>query len=530
MPTIEERVDEIFTNFDKPNSPGCALGVIKDGEFIYKRGYGMADLERDVPITPKSIFDIGSTGKQFTATIIAILANQDLLGLDDPICKYLPEMPPYADRITIRHLLHHTSGIRDYLTLMHLRGMCFENLYTEDFLLDIITRQEGLNFEPGSEYLYSNSGYFLLGTIAARVTGKHLTELLREHILTPLGMTHTTFNKDFRPIIPHRALSYDSGEAEGKFINALALSGGFGDGALITSVEDLLLWDRNFYGNKLNNSQPDLLDQLHTTGTLRDGKSIEYAFGLMISQYKGYKVVSHGGGWAGYRSEMMRFPEQHLTVICLTNLGSVYPTGLAEKVADICLEGTTRTVEISIEEPQAALQAPPAIKAEDFTGVYQNKRQTFHILVKDGTLLFSDGKTEYPLKSTGVKQFQLAEYPVFLQFAGRRNKRTTLTQYEEKKSFKRIQAGRTELASLAPYPGTYYSHELDVHYTITEKDGALQLRRTPFDTPVPLYPFTLTAFRNEHGELRLRYRKNGSVSGFLLNSGRVINIKFRKVG
>ena len=207
MTSLTDRVDELFAQWDTTTSPGCILAVIKNGEFIYQRGYGMADLERGLAISTESIFDIGSTGKQFTATVIAILANRGSLSLDDSIRKFIPEMPVYADSILIRHLLHHTSGLRDYLTLLDLRGLPMENIYAEDFLLDLIVRQKGLNFKPGSEYLYSNSGYFLLGTIAQRVTGKHITALIKEHILDPLGMKHTTFNKDFRPIVRNRAMS-----------------------------------------------------------------------------------------------------------------------------------------------------------------------------------------------------------------------------------------------------------------------------------------------------------------------------------
>ena len=189
-----EHIDAIFSDWDKFTSPGCALGVIQDGTLIYKRGYGMADLERSVPITPESLFDIGSTGKQFTTTVIAILADQGWLSFDDNLRKSVPEMPAYADDITIRHLIHHTSGLRDYITLMALAGLPDDNLYQEEALLDLIIRQRELNFPPGEEYLYSNSGYFMLGIVAQRVTGVHLTELIQEHIFTPLGMHRSTCN------------------------------------------------------------------------------------------------------------------------------------------------------------------------------------------------------------------------------------------------------------------------------------------------------------------------------------------------
>ncbi len=528
MEIDSQRIDSIFATWDQPGSPGCTLAIIKDGEFVYKRGYGMADLERGVPISADSLFDLGSTGKQFTAAVIAMLASQGKLGLDDPIRKYLPEMPACAEKITIRQLLHHTSGIRDYLTLMYLRGMAFENSYSENLLLDLITRQRGLNFAPGSEFLYSNSGYFLLGIIAACVTGKHLTQLIGEMILIPLDMTHTTYNMDFRPIVKNRAMSYEPGEVEGAFTNDLALSGGFGDGALLSCVDDLLLWDRNFYGNKLNNAQPDLLDQLHTVGALNNGKALPYALGLFIDQYKGQKRVSHGGAWAGYRTEMMRFPDQHLTIICLCNLGNMDPTILCQQVADVVLEEGPAPEQPAGEGSSSASKAAAAIRPEDFCGVYQGNLLTFELFARDGSLFFNNGSHEFQLVSLGGKKFQLGQYPVFLAASGKNNQRLTITEDERVSHFKRILPQRYSPPALTPYPGEYYSAELDIRYSIVEKDGKLHLKRTPFDAPQAIQFFAPNALRSAIGELRLRLGKDGSIKGFDLNAGRVTHIKFLK--
>ena len=476
MSSFTGRVDELFSQWDTKHTPGCVLAVIKDGGFIYTRGYGMADLERGVSLTPESIFDIGSTGKQFTAAMIAILADQGLLNLDDSIDKYLPELPAYARQITIRHLIHHTSGVRDYLTLMNLRGLPFENIYAEDFIFDLIARQKGLNFKPGSEYLYSNSGYFLLGTIAKRVTGKHITELIHKLLLNPLGMQHTTFNKDYRPIVKHRAMSYEAGEEEGTFINALALSGGFGDGAILTNVEDLLLWDRNFYDNQLNHAQPDLIEQLLCTGELKNGKSITYAFGLVVDTYKGQKVVKHGGGWAGYRTELMRFPDQHFTVICISNLGKVDPTLLCEGVADIYLEDV-----FSIHrKKRSRASRSSALSIQDletFTGIYQGRHLTVEISLKDDALYFSKGLQEDRLFSLGKMKFQVEDQPLTLSFTGKQNELLSINDSGERIiKLKRVRNHRFTPPSLGIYAGEYFSRELNFQYTITINEDALQLK------------------------------------------------------
>jgi CubicO group peptidase (beta-lactamase class C family) len=528
MTNITDQVDALFAQWDTTTSPGCILAVIKDGEFLYQRGYGMADLERGLAISTESIFDIGSTGKQFTATIIAILANRGRLTLDDSIRKHIPELPAYADQITIRHLIHHTSGLRDYLTLLDLRGLPMENLYAEDFLLDLIVRQKGLNFTPGSEYTYSNSGYFLLGTLAQRITGRHITELIKEWILDPLGMKHTTFNKDYRPIVKNRALSYEDGETEGTFVNALALSGGFGDGALLTCVDDLLLWDRNFYDNKLNNAQSDLIEQLHQTGKLNDGKPITYAFGLDVNEYKGQRVVEHGGGWAGYRSEMMRFPDQYMTIICLANLGSMDPSLLCQQVADLMLEDVLKA-EKTAQRRKPSHGKTMDFKPEDFVGLYQGRFLTFETFLKDGRLYFTNANREFPLNLIGNKKFQLDVFPVFISFAGSSNENLVIKEGARVTRFKRIDAKRFTAPALSPYAGSYYSNELDIHYFIAEKDGALQFQRTPFDTPKPVHVFARNSLRTSLGEMRLRLNKDGSIKGFELNAGRVTGIKFRKV-
>jgi CubicO group peptidase (beta-lactamase class C family) len=393
MSSITKRVDTIFFEWDKPTSPGCALALIQDGAIIYKRGYGMADLERGVPITPESVFDIGSTGKQFTTTIIAILANQGYLSLGDSIRKYLPSMPAYADAITVRHLIHHTSGLRDYVTLLELAGLPDENLYPEEALLDLILRQQELNFPPGEEHLYSNSGYFLLGVIAQHVTGVHVTELIQEHIFTPLGMRCSTFNKDYRLIVPNRALSYEASE-NGGFTNKISLCGGFGDGPIYSNIEDLFLWNQNFYHNQLNHAQPDLLEMLHTQGRLNSGETIAYASGLNIEEYRGFKAISHGGAWAGYRSELLRFPEQRFSVICLCNLASMMPEELARRVADIYFEAEFEGKPIpSYEEEKSENTVETlAIAAEQvrqYTGVYTSPElATEYVLSSQDDQLF----------------------------------------------------------------------------------------------------------------------------------------------
>jgi len=332
---LTAKVDALFAKWDKPDSPGCALGVIRDGEFVYQRGYGSANLDYEIPISSKTVFYLASVSKQFAAASIALLAQEDGVSLDDDIRKHLPELPEYDDTITIRHLVHHTSGLKDYLTLMSVMGANFEDVHSIEEVLHVISRQTELNFPPGEKYLYSNTGYFLLGVIIKRVTGKSLREYADEKIFQPLGMQHTHFHDDRSMIVKHRAIGYSSRDDGGFEINDLRNFEMVGSGGLLSSVDDLLKWDQNF--DHQNVGGQDFIETLHTRGRLNDGTTLDYAFGLSLGRFGGLKTVRHGGAMMGFRTHFIRFPEQRLTVVCLGNLAEFNPGSLAEQVAQLHL-------------------------------------------------------------------------------------------------------------------------------------------------------------------------------------------------
>ena len=310
--------------------------MIQDGEIIYKRGYGMANLEHGVPISSKTAFYIGSTSKQFTAMSILLLAEQGKLSLDDDIRKHIPEMPEYDHRITIRHLIHHTSGIPDYFVLWERAGRDFADSIPEQEVLDLLARQKTLNFTPGDRFMYSNSGYFLLSLTVKRVSGTSLREFAEENIFQPLGMRDTHFHDDRTMIVKNRA--------DGHFPRA---DGGFGifttsfdlvgSGGLYTTVEDLFVWDRNFYQNKLGRGGQGLIDRMLTRGKLNNGEELEYAFGLMVNEHKGLKMVSHGGGFIGFSAELIRFPGREFSIAVLCNLSGIDAGQLARRVVNFYL-------------------------------------------------------------------------------------------------------------------------------------------------------------------------------------------------
>ena len=530
---IQKQVDAVFAAYDKPGSPGCALGVIRDGQLIQSRGYGLANLEHNVPITGASVFDIGSTSKQFTATAILLLAQQGKLTLDDDIRKHLSELRAYGRPITIRHLLHHSSGLRDYLTLMALAGTDFDGVTSGEDALRLIARQKALNFTPGDEHLYSNSGYFLLSVIVKRASGKSLREFAAENIFGALGMTSTHFHDNHAELVPRRATGY-APRREGDFRIHMSGFEQTGDGAVYTTVEDLLLWDRNFYEPKVGG--PKLLEQLHTTGVLNNGEKLTYAAGLVVSQHKGLKTVSHGGSWAGYRAELLRFPEQKLSVICLCNVANSNPSRLARQVAEIYLG---EQMKAAAPAAQTAAAAPgtitlPEDALKNKVGLYRHapSGNLMRITVREATLWISMfGPPPEELQAVAPNRFRVANWPPSFELsfepAGARHQIRFTSEDAKPEIYEWIEAFEPTPAQLAEFVGAYYSDELDVTYQLTVKEGKLTVEVG--SQTRPLAPAYRDAFQGPGGGLfEFARDARGRVTGFTVQAGRVRNIRFAR--
>lgn len=352
--TLAAKVDQLFAEWNKPNSPGAAVAVTKDSKLIYKHGYGMANLEYDIPITPTTIFDIASVSKQFAAFAIATLAHDGKFSLDDDIRTYLPDVPDFGNTITIRHLLHHTSGLRDWVQSLVIAGVEMEDVISFKHILKMARHQKTLNFEPGAAYLYSNTGYNLLAEIVERVTGDSFREWTDANIFKPLAMTNSHFHDDHQMILKNRAYSYQAVE-NGGFKHAINNTTALGSSSLYSTVEDLAKWILNFDDTCIG--EQTVLDQMHQRGVLNNGEQISYALGLSIGEYRGLKTVGHSGSWRGFRSHLIRFPEQKFGVVILCNLDTFNPLRLAEKVADLYLADVLAPVEEASEPEKAAAPA-----------------------------------------------------------------------------------------------------------------------------------------------------------------------------
>lgn len=328
---LARAADTIFDRWNSTHTPGCAVGVAQNGTTLLTRGYGMADLETGTAITPETIFESGSVAKQFTATAVVLLALDGKLSLDDPVRKYFPELPDYGRPLTIRHLLTHTSGLREWSSLVAAEGwQRGSRAHDQATLLDAVFRQKSLNYPVGDYYSYSNSGYGLAMSLVERVSGKSFQEFTRERIFQPLGMTHTSWRDDFTRLVPGRAQAYT--QEDGEWRLAMPFENVVGPGGMLTTVGDWLIWNEALRNQTLGAAWAD---SLHRQGRLTSGREISYALGLMVGSYKGVREVGHSGATGGYTTYLTRFPDKgNLSIAVLCNSTEANPVGAARQLAD----------------------------------------------------------------------------------------------------------------------------------------------------------------------------------------------------
>jgi len=396
-------VDDIFSKWSS-STPGCAVGVAVGGKAMLLKAYGMADLERDVRNTPDTIFEAGSVSKQFTAMAVQLLANDGKLSIDDPVRKYIPELPDYGKPLTIRHMLSHTSGLRDWGSVESIAGWPRTTReYTHAHVLEIVSKQKSLNFEPGTNWSYSNTGFNLAAIIVSRVSGMPFAEFSKQRIFTPLGMAHTSWRDDHTRIIKGRAIAYslDNGEyhIEMPFENV------YGNGGLLTTVGDLLIWNENFVNPKVGNAK--LISEMAAGGQFNDGKPLEYyGLGLFIEIYRGVHNVYHSGSTAGYRAHLNRFPDSRTSVAVLCNGSNGDASRSANRVSDVFLGDRLKPAPTapSAAAPPAALNPPPSsAQLEALTGSYWSEEaETMFVAAVDQGSLVLRRRPDAVIKLTAI--------------------------------------------------------------------------------------------------------------------------------
>lgn len=529
-----QQIDALFKQWDTTHSPGCALAVVKNGEIIHKNGFGMATLEHSVTNEPDTAFYIASTSKQFAALQIALLEEEGLLSVEDDVRKYIPELPDYGRPIQIQHLIHHTSGLRDFLELNGISGRHSDELITPEDALRLIRKQKQLNFQPGERYLYSNSGYFLLSQIVERVTGKTMRKYGEDHVFTPLGMVHTHFHDDRTEPVRNRAIGYHPDNEKGFRINVPGLET-VGSGGIYSTVEDLALWDRNFYNNILGKASPQLMERILECGVLNDGEVLDYAFGITVQDYKGTKKVGHSGGYGGYSAEFVRFPEHNLTIICLSNNSTLPAPTMALKVADLLLKDFLKEDAASKPEEISPVELDKDVLRQN-SGYYYNPEgeMVLKFEVKEETLGLDFRETFFPLSPVSATHFFLLNAPIRAEitFDVQNGRQVALVDFKRGKEPEVLQ--HIPLRSLSTQEaesltGQYFSDELEITASIFLKDSKLILQLGRHSGEMIAGEAGLFVIEGDAiSRTLLSANTDGSVSWFDLNSGRVRNLRFVK--
>jgi len=536
-PAQRRAIDAIFQPYDKPAVPGCALGVFRGGRIAYARGYGWADLERRVPITSATLFDIGSTSKQFAAASIALLADEHKLSFDDPVRKYIPELPDYGAPLTIDNMMRHISGLRDYAGLLVLAGHSLEEVTTDSQALHLIVHQRHLNFPSGTRFSYSNTGYFLLSVIVQRVSGMSLSDFARTHIFLPLGMTHTVYRNHFDMLIPNRALGYAPASTGSGFRISMSNWEQTGDGSVQLSVDDALKWDENFYHPRVGGQT--MVDELLQRGTLSNGDSIGYGRGLFLDTYRGLRRVQHGGDWIGYHAAYARFPAQHTSVIVLCNSDGISPEGLDDRVADVVLAKAftapkpNAPIVARATTPQSG-ERPTATLAGGYFAPATG--EVYRIVTHDSGLVLEIAGQSFPLRRQGTLEYRVAAFPASITFvADSGNAARALwlrTGPSDSLEAQRFVAATPSAAELAGYAGRYYSPELGVTWPITFDHDTLTLGTTPselMDISGRLKPAMQGTFTAGGGTLQFVRDASGRVTGMTLSASRMRGIEFDRL-
>ncbi len=511
-------LDSTFARWGSTHGPGCTVGVDFAGTRT-TRAYGMANLEYGVPLRPESVIESGSVAKQFTSAAVALLALRGRLSLDDDIRRHLPEVPDFGTPITIRNLLQHTSGLRDQWALLSIQGFPpGTEVHTLARILDLVQHQQRLNFSPGSEYLYSNTGYALAAIIIQRVSGKSLADFSRDELFTPLGMTRTEWRADYRKVVADRATAY--APTAGGWLQDMPFTNVHGNGGLLTTVDDLLRWNEALTKGTIPGGAA-LVALLETPGKLNDGSPIGYGLGLSIGTFRGLRAVNHGGATAGYRTFLARWPTRDLSVAVLCNAASADAGGAANRIA------------IQLLGLPAAEPAPgPAVAIEagelqTMAGLYRDSTsdQTVTFRVAGGGLTASNGGPQASLVHLGNGRFWHAAAGEF-RFE-RKGDRWEVVQYADAwRRFRPEPAGGTT-APLTDYAGEYRSPELEVTYRIEPQDQALVLRSRPDDRE-SFQPAYRDGFRNGGQTLRFMRDQKGRVTGFRVFAGRARDVRFER--
>jgi len=529
-----KKIDSLFIKWNTANSPGCTVGIIRNDSLIFSKGYGMANLEYGIPNEPQTLYHMASISKQFTAFSIVLLARQGKLKLDDDIRKWLPWFPDMKERITIRNLLNHTSGIRDQWQLLAISGTRLDDVITQDQIIKILSKQQALNFKPGDKYSYSNSGFTMLAEIVKAVSGQTLRQFTDSAIFKPLGMTSTHIYDDYTEIEKNRSYSYDRKDSA-HFANAILSYSVAGATSLFTNINDMSKWIMNFWDHKVGD-QVDI-NMLTQRGKLNNGKELTYALGIVNDTWKGWRQYSHGGADAGYRTYVAIFPDLKMGFIVFSNLGDFDPGGKAYEMADLFIKDTlSKKVAVKKEQRDStAAILKDTISVKKYMGTYIGEEGLpFSFNIRNSQLHYHIfDETNFLIK--GAKDtFSIPQAPEVKFIFGIKGKDTIVDLITPDQVYhlkKYINDSLQPDEVLKKYTGIYYCPELDCRYGIALKDHHLFLTNSKYNDA------KLTLIGKDHlmdddwwinHLMMLRDSKN-NIIGFEVNSGRIMHLRFNKI-
>jgi CubicO group peptidase (beta-lactamase class C family) len=510
------RLDSVFRRWSSKESAGCALAIGQDGQTVLERAWGMADLEHDIANTPATIFEAGSVSKQFTAASVLLLVQEGKLSLDDDIRKYIPEVPDYGSTIRIQHLLNHISGLRDWGNVAAIAGWPrTTRVHTHAHVLDIVSRQRALNFPPGREYSYSNTGYNLLAIVVERVSGMSLAEFSRRRLFEPLGLTHTSWRDDFTRIVKGRAIAY-APRGQG-WAQDMPFENVYGNGGLLTTVGDLLIWNENLKSGKVGG--PALLQAMHKQGVLNNGRKISYASGLMIGEFNGTPEVSHTGSTAGYRAFLARFPEKQLSIALLCNAANANPGALGGQVTSLLLPAPART---AATPPRRA--AVSAADLQRLAQVYRDvvSSEPLRLTFNDSTLRL--GNVE--LIPVSAREFVAGNRRLVVE-GGERPRLITITAAGDSSIFEPAPPFTSSAAQLNDFAGEYFSPDTQSTLVVSVENAGLVLSVRP-GLRVSLTPVYADAFQAQLGIIRFIRDAGGRVRELSVGQDRVYDLRFSR--
>lgn len=533
-PEMAKKIDSLFGEWDKTSSPGFAVGIVRNDSLIFSKGYGMANLEYGIPITPATIFNMASVSKQFTAYSILLLERQGKLSLDDDIHQYLPWFPDLKEKITIRNLLNHTSGIRDQFELLATAGTRLNDVITQEQVIKMLAKQHALNFKPGTDWSYSNSGFTLLAEIVKSVSGQTLRKFTDSAIFRPLEMRNTHFHDDYTEIVPNRSYPYNP-TGKNHYADAVLSSSNIGPTGLLSNVDDMSKWIINFYDPAVGD--PKLIQELTDPVIVNGGKRRNYAKGIVADSIYGQKRYQHGGVDVGYQTFVSVFPDLKMGFIVFSNLGNVDAQRKNEQLASLFIKDSSpkkKDHSSHRDSAQAILANTESLR--DYTGDYIADDGThFAFIVKDRKLygITPNGKYHLLIKAGDDGYDLFTDTTLYFIFSGAGTKKIVTDEYwpvGNHLHFEKYDTVAKTDQQLTAYTGTYYCPELDCNYRISLKDHHLVLSHAKYDdSPLRLYGDDhLTDDFWWMSHLHILRNTGNRITGFELNGNRVMHLKFNK--